>query len=66
MIPLRLRQRKGDVSDADWSFYRKAVEQWEELGPQTGRALRTISTDGAAEEALAQATAVLRELGLFE
>jgi predicted kinase len=66
IIRHRLQERKGDVSDANWSVYLQAVEQWEEPRQRTRRALRTISTDGTIEEALAQAAAILSELGLFE
>jgi aminoglycoside phosphotransferase family enzyme/predicted kinase len=65
IIRQRLQERKGDVSDADWSIYLKAVEQWEEPGSQTRRALRSISTNGTSKEAMAQAAIILRELGLL-
>ena len=66
VIRLRLGSRIGDISDADWSVYRKAVEQWEEPGPRTQRVLRSIQTDGTAEESFSQARAVLRKLSLDE
>jgi aminoglycoside phosphotransferase family enzyme/predicted kinase len=66
IIRLRLGQRKGDVSDADWSVYRKAVEQWEEAGPRTRQVLHVIRTQRTVQESLSQAMDVLRKLKLAE
>jgi predicted kinase len=66
IVRLRLGARRGDVSDADWSVYRQAVEQWEEPGARTRRVLHTIRTDGMPEESFSYAKQVLRELNLLE
>lgn len=60
----RLKQRRGDVSDADWSIYRKAEDQWEEPGPLTRPLTSTISTDSSPEAVLNQALGILQQLGL--
>jgi aminoglycoside phosphotransferase family enzyme/predicted kinase len=61
----RLAQRRGDVSDADWSVYLRAAAQWEEPTMATRRALHVISTDGTPEEATEQAVLALRGAGLM-
>src|SRR5207244_4369973 len=66
IIRLRLSERKGDVSDADWNVYLRAVQQWQEPGPGSRQALHNISTNGTTEEALTQAATILRELRLLE
>lgn len=65
-IRQRLSQRKGDLSDADWNVYLRAVEQWEQPALRTCQALRNVLTNGTGEEALTQATTILHELGLLE
>jgi hypothetical protein len=60
----RLRNRRGDVSDADWAIFEKAADQWEEAGRQTRRVLRKIDTAGNPHQVRRQALAVLREFGL--
>jgi len=37
LVRQRLADRRGDASDADWSVYEKAIETWEEPGPETSR-----------------------------
>jgi aminoglycoside phosphotransferase family enzyme/predicted kinase len=60
----RLHHRQSDVSDADWTIYRKAAEHWEPLGPFTRRMGREVRTAGPPEQSLAQVLDCLRELGL--
>jgi aminoglycoside phosphotransferase family enzyme/predicted kinase len=60
----RLEQRRGDVSDADWSVHVQAAAAWEDAGPATRRVLRVIPTDGTADEAARRAVEALREAGL--
>lgn len=60
----RLAQRRGDVSDADWSVYLGAAAKWEEETPATRRMTRAIATDGTPEEAAGRAMEALREAGL--
>jgi hypothetical protein len=60
----RLRERRGDVSDADWSIRQRFAERWEELGPRTRLALREIPNFGTTQEAIELALGQLRTLGL--
>jgi aminoglycoside phosphotransferase family enzyme/predicted kinase len=62
----RLEERRGDVSDADWSVYLHVAECWEEVGPATRRALREVSTEGSPAQSVSRALALLRELGLWD
>jgi aminoglycoside phosphotransferase family enzyme/predicted kinase len=62
----RLRLRRDDVSDADWPIHLRAAERWDEPGPETLRAARTIDTGGASEEAVIQALDALGSLGLID
>jgi aminoglycoside phosphotransferase family enzyme/predicted kinase len=62
----RLRQRRNDISDADWEVYRQAAERWEEPSPSTAQQTIRISTAKPGDEALASALAGLRERGLYE
>jgi aminoglycoside phosphotransferase family enzyme/predicted kinase len=62
----RLRARRDDPSDADWSIYTQAARAWDEYGPAAGRALRLVDTGSSPDAALRQALADLRELGLYE
>ena len=61
----RLRDRRDDPSDADWSIYTQARTAWEEFGPAAREALRPLDTGGSADEAAGRALASLRELGLY-
>jgi len=61
----RLAQRRGDISDADWSVYEGAAARWQEPATATRRALRSIPTDGPPGEAVAKASAALREAWLL-
>lgn len=60
----RLDNRQSDVSDANWPVYLRAARDWEEVGERTRTALQEISTEGAPEQVLGNALAVLEELGL--
>jgi predicted kinase len=60
----RLQQRTGDASDADWQIFQQAGASWEQPGPATGRVLRQINTGGSSEEAVTNALAALRALGI--
>jgi len=61
----RLARRRGGASDADWSIYLRAAEAWETAEPEaTGRAPRSVATDGSVEESVESAWARLREAGL--
>lgn len=61
----RLASRRDDASDADWSVYRKAAETWEEPGPSTRSALRTIATGESVDHALTQAVETLQLWGVY-
>jgi aminoglycoside phosphotransferase family enzyme/predicted kinase len=62
----RLAQRRGDVSDADWSVYLHLAETWEPIGPATRAAVHEISTEGESAQAVSQALDRLRASGLWE
>jgi aminoglycoside phosphotransferase family enzyme/predicted kinase len=66
IVQARLAQRRGDVSDADWSVYELAAAEWEPLGSDTGRVVRHIDTTGDQQEVLARALAALAEFGMWE
>lgn len=61
----RLKNRRHDVSDADWSVYELAAEVWEEpiLRPQS--ALQVIDTGGSVEHAISQAIDALRQWDIY-
>jgi aminoglycoside phosphotransferase family enzyme/predicted kinase len=64
-IARRLRDRRGDASDADWSVYLQAAQQWEAVGSATAPLARVISTEGGTEPAFAQASEEVRRAGLL-
>jgi hypothetical protein len=66
VVRRRLAERRGDVSDADWSVYQRVAQRWEEPSPRTQRTLRAVVTDGLPEQALTQALAPLHELRLVD
>ena len=45
-VRTRLEERRGDVSDADWTVYLQAARTWEAAGPVTKAATRVVSTEG--------------------
>jgi aminoglycoside phosphotransferase family enzyme/predicted kinase len=61
----RLKGRRGDASDADWSVYESMARRWQELGTLTRQASHTIATDGDPQQSLDSALAVLRQCGLL-
>jgi aminoglycoside phosphotransferase family enzyme/predicted kinase len=61
----RLRNRRHDISDADWSVYQLAAERWEEPSERTRRELIEVSTARPAEEALRHALDALAKRGLW-
>jgi len=65
VIRLRLRDRLGDPSDADWRIYQQAAKRWEEPGPVTRRILRQVHSGGAEEQTFSQVCAVLRGVSLL-
>ncbi|HMF11479.1 MAG TPA: AAA family ATPase, partial [Gemmataceae bacterium] len=66
VIQTRLAQRRGDVSDADWSVYELAAKEWEPLGSQTVRVVRHVDTTADQDEVLRRALAALTELGMWD
>jgi predicted kinase len=66
LVRARLAKRSGDVSDADWSVYEKAVETWEELGAETRSRLQMVNTGKVLELALRNTLSVLRKQGLSD
>jgi len=63
-IRVRLANRRGDASDADWSVFQRAAGRWEEPGPSTRQVLREVPTGGTSQQALARALEALSELGV--
>jgi aminoglycoside phosphotransferase family enzyme/predicted kinase len=61
----RLAKRRGDASDADWDVYARVAGDWEEPGPDAGRVVRRVSTDGLPEDGLRRGLDVLRQTELF-
>jgi hypothetical protein len=66
LVRTRLAKRSDDASDADWPVYEKAVETWEELGPEMRLRLQTINTGESLESALRNTLSVLRKQGLSD
>jgi aminoglycoside phosphotransferase family enzyme/predicted kinase len=65
VVRLRLESRMGDASDADLSIYQKAAACWEEIGSLTQPCVHEIQTGNASDNALLQASSVLRQLGVM-
>lgn len=65
LVRRRLADRRGDASDANWSVYEKAIETWEDLGPETRSRLKTINTGDASELVIHRTLVVLQGEGLF-
>ena len=60
----RLRNRRGDASDADWSVYVRAAESWEEPGPGSQSVVQVIDTGGSREDAMSQAMEALHQMNV--
>lgn len=63
---LRLAQRQGDASDADWSIRQLLAATWDEPGPATARLLDRVNLDGLPQEGLTRAREILTRLQLDE
>jgi aminoglycoside phosphotransferase family enzyme/predicted kinase len=66
VVRARLASRQNDASDADWAIYLGVAKAWEEPGPLTRPALRSISTEGTQEQVFRQALVALRQVGLCD
>ena len=66
IVQARLAQRRGDVSDADWSVYELVAAEWHPLSPEIARVARPIDTTDEQHQALARALSALTEFGLWE
>jgi aminoglycoside phosphotransferase family enzyme/predicted kinase len=62
-VRARLDARRGDASDADWAVFQQTAALWEQPGGETRRVTRSVSTEGPAEDGLARALDVVRDLG---
>jgi predicted kinase len=60
----RLRDRRDDPSDADWSIYAQARTAWEDFSPTVRPAVRLLDTSGSTDAAARQALNELRAIGL--
>ncbi|HLN28549.1 MAG TPA: AAA family ATPase [Gemmataceae bacterium] len=65
IVRARLQRRRNDASDADWSIYRRAAENWQKPSSLTVQNSWKIPTNGRAEEAVSTALEVLRTLHLY-
>ena len=63
-VRARLRERRNDVSDANWSVYQGVAESWQEPGVLTVSRLRRLPADASPAQAVAAAVAALREHNL--
>jgi predicted kinase len=62
----RLAQRRGDASDAGWAVYEKLARRWQKPGGRVRPFVREISSTKTPAEVLAQASAELSRLGVWE
>lgn len=60
-----IEERPDDPSDAYWGVYERMAEEWEAFGPDTGRLVRPINTEGPGQQLLARALQLLEEEGLW-
>jgi aminoglycoside phosphotransferase family enzyme/predicted kinase len=65
VIRQRLAARRNDASDADWTIYRQAAQQWQAPSAAVEPHWRPLDTARPRADSLAEALAVLREAGLF-
>jgi aminoglycoside phosphotransferase family enzyme/predicted kinase len=65
VIRERLASRRGDASDADWSIYQQAAQQWQAPSDVVLSHWRTIDTSRSRADSLAAALDALREAALF-
>jgi aminoglycoside phosphotransferase family enzyme/predicted kinase len=64
VVRRRLRERRGDASDADWTIYQATAARWDEPESATPQTFRPIATAGSLDVSLEQALIALRDLGL--
>jgi hypothetical protein len=64
-VKQRLAQRRGDVSDADWSVYQWSSERWEEPSEITRKDVHEIHTESSLQTISGQANEVLRKMGML-
>jgi aminoglycoside phosphotransferase family enzyme/predicted kinase len=64
-VRARLQERRDDASDADWSIYRRAAENWEKPSVLTLQTSWKIPTSGSRDHAVSRALGVLRTLHLL-
>jgi predicted kinase len=66
VIQVRLKQRRQDVSDADWPVYQMLAQAWEPLGSQAASLTRTVDTGAEQEvQVMSCALAALVEFGMW-
>jgi hypothetical protein len=64
VVRRRLRDRRNDVSDADWSDHLQLAAAWDEPAPDVQRHMAVIDTEDLPGDALARAVRVVAEAGL--
>lgn len=57
----RLRQRRGDVSDANWAVHEELARTWQALSPATERQTRILRSDGDLAAVVAAALQVVQQ-----
>jgi uncharacterized protein len=66
VVRLRLHERRGDPSDANWQIYLEAAKRWEEPGPAIRRMVRRIDCGGTEEQTFSQVLDALRASSLMQ
>ncbi len=66
VIRERLKQRRGDASDADWAVYQRAADEWQQPEPSSQRLMRVIDTTKASPGNIGDALVALRHFGLAD
>ena len=66
VVKTRLEERRGDVSDADWSIHSHAAQRWEPTGPRTRPFCHAIETGGNHSPSVHQALEILRRYELYD
>lgn len=66
VVQVRLGQRTGDASDADWAVYQAAVDKWQPMSDQTARVTTVIDSGQSARVSLTSAARVLANRELLE
>jgi predicted kinase len=61
----RLRDRQGDVSDADWAVYQHMAQHWQPLEPLLEPYTISIRTDRPSTQVQEDIQRILQKLSLY-